>query len=398
MIRYRAAWVIPISGPPIRDGWVGIEHGRISAVGRGRGDRDLGDVALMPGLVNAHTHLELSYLRDRVPPASAFVTWIRGVVAEQRRRRDPNAAEIREAMAHAIGEMEASGTVLTGDISNTLASVEPLARSTLSGVVFNEIIRFKGEGASKVVDDALRALDAQPFTADVRAGIAAHAPYSVGPAVFREIRQSVIRNGAVRCSVHLSESAEEMEFIATGRGPWRSMLEELGSWDPAWTTPGVSPVRYLDDCGFLDDRVLAVHGVQMSTADLERLAARGTTLVTCPRSNRRTGAGIAPIDRFYASGVRVAVGTDSLASTPDLNVFTELSAMRALAPSVPASALLDSATRQGARALGFEADFGSIEPGKRAKLLAVAVPPATADVEEYLVGGITRERVHWLET
>ena len=99
---------------------------------------------------------------------------------------------------------------------------------------------------------------------------------------------------------------------------------------------------------------------------------RGATLVTCPRSNGHTGAGAPPIAEFYASGVRVAVGTDSLASTPDLNVFAELATMRALAPSVPASRLLDSATRQGARALGFEADYGTLEPGKRARLLAVA--------------------------
>ena len=146
--------------------------------------------------------------------------------------------------------------------------------------------------------------------------------------------------------------------------------------------------EYLDESGFLDARVLAVHGVQMSAADLARLAARGATLVTCPRSNGHTGAGAPPIEDFYASGVRVAVGTDSLASAPDLNVFAELAAMRALAPSVPAAALLDSATRQGARALGFDADYGTIEPGKRARLLAVDIPAGVDDVEEYLVSGI----------
>jgi cytosine/adenosine deaminase-related metal-dependent hydrolase len=158
----------------------------------------------------------------------------------------------------------------------------------------------------------------------------------------------------------------------------------------------VSPVQFLDEIGFLDDRVLAVHGVQMTSDDLARLAARGTTLVTCPRSNRYTGAGIPPLEAFYASGVRVAVGTDSLASAPDLNVFAELAAMRALAPSVPAATLLDSATRQGARALGFDAGFGSIEPGKRSRLIAVAVPPALTDVEEYLVSGITPDRIRWI--
>ena len=114
--------------------------------------------------------------------------------------------------------------------------------------------------------------------------------------------------------------------------------------------------------------------------------------MTCPRSNGHTGAGAPPIEDFYASGVRVAIGTDSLASAPDLNVFAELATLRALAPTVPAASLLESATRQGARALGFDADYGTIEPGKRARLLAVALPPSARDVEEYLVSGIGRSR------
>jgi cytosine/adenosine deaminase-related metal-dependent hydrolase len=197
--------------------------------------------------------------------------------------------------------------------------------------------------------------------------------------------------------VHLSESAEEVQFVKDGTGPWRTFLEEVNAWDPAWVAPGVSPVQFLDDNGFLDARLLAVHGVQMSPADLARLEARGVTLVTCPRSNGHTGAGAPPLEDFYASGVRVAVGTDSLASAPDLNVFAELATMRALAPSIPATSLLESATWQGARALGFGAELGTIEPGKRARLIAVDVPPGTSDVEEYLLSGIGPGDVRWID-
>ncbi len=167
--------------------------------------------------------------------------------------------------------------------------------------------------------------------------------------------------------------------------------------DPAWDIPGVSPVRYLDDNGFLTGRVMAIHGVQATAADLERLAARGTTLVTCPRSNLHTGAGTPPIEAFYASGVSVAIGTDSLASTPDLNLFTELATLRRLAPALPAARLLDSATRQGARALAFDADYGTLDSGKVARLLAVDLPPRIDDVEEYLVSGIEPEQLSWIE-
>jgi cytosine/adenosine deaminase-related metal-dependent hydrolase len=198
-------------------------------------------------------------------------------------------------------------------------------------------------------------------------------------------------------SVHLAESREEVQFVDRGDGPWRLFLEEVGVWDPDWQPPGRSPVSYLRDQQFLGPRALAVHGVQTTDADLQVLSALGATLVTCPRSNQRTGAGDPPIASFYASGVRVAVGTDSLASTPDLNLFTELGAVRALAPSVPARTILDSATRQGARALGFGDEYGTIEPGKRAPLLAVTVPPGTDDVEEYLLSGVTAQEIAWIE-
>jgi cytosine/adenosine deaminase-related metal-dependent hydrolase len=405
MIRYHASWILPISEPPIRDGWFAVDRGRVVALGAA-GKRvladgaevvDLGDVAVLPGLVNAHTHLELSYLRDEVPPASQFVTWIRGVMRARRERRDPSGAEILDAVDGAIREAVACGTAIVGDISNTLVTFGPLSRSSLAAVVFYELIRFNAPDPAGVVASAVADLGALPQTERVRASLAAHAPYSVAPLVLRAIRQAVNRDPFAPCSIHLSESVEEVEFIRTGQGPWRALLEEIGSWDPAWVPPGGTPVQFLDDSGFLDSRLLAVHGVQMTTADLDRLVARGTTLVTCPRSNGHTGAGAPPLEDFYNYGVKVAIGTDSLASSPDLNVFAELATLRALAPTVSAAALLDSATRQGACALGFDQDFGTIEPGKSGRLLAVSLPPDTIDVEEYLVSGVEPNQIRWIE-
>jgi cytosine/adenosine deaminase-related metal-dependent hydrolase len=405
MIRYHAAWILPISEPPIRDGWFAVDRGRVVALGAA-GKRvlsdgarvvDLGHVAVLPGLVNAHTHLELSYLRDEVPPASQFVTWIRGVMKARRERPDPSGTEILDAIDASLREAVACGTAIVGDISNTLVTFDPLTRSRLAAVVFYELIRFNTTDPSGVVSKALAELHALAPSEHVRATLAAHAPYSVAPLVLRAIRDAVDRDPFAPCSIHLSESAEEVEFIRSGAGPWRALLEELGSWDPAWIPPGGTPVQFLDDSGFLDSRVLAVHGVQMTTADLDRLVARGTTLVTCPRSNGHTGAGAPPLEDFYNYGVKVAVGTDSLASAPDLNVFAELATMRALAPTVSARSLLASATLQGARALGFDADYGTIEPGKSARLVAITVPVHTDDVEEYLVGGIEPGQIRWIE-
>ena len=357
----------------------------------------LRDVAIMPGLVNAHTHLELSHLRDEVPPAPAFVAWIRGVMAARRQRPDPRSTEIMQGIAAGIQESLACGTALVGDISNTLATFDPLLESPLAGVVFYELIRFNAPEPATLVDAAEAEIRALPQSDRVRASLAAHAPYSVAPLVFRAIRKAVDRDAFTPCSVHLSESAEEVEFIQSGGGPWRTLLEEIGAWDPAWVPPGVSPVKFLDDAGFLGSNVLAVHGVQMTLDDLGRLKARGATLVTCPRSNGHTGAGAPPLQDFYDAGVRVAIGTDSLASAPDLNVFAELATMHALAPAVPAAALLQSATLDGARALGFDAEYGSVEPGKRARLLAVDVPDDVDDVEEYLVSGVSPSQIRWLD-
>jgi len=405
MIRYHAAWILPITEPPVHNGWIAVDRGRVVALGSS-GKRvlhdgarvvNLGQVAILPGLVNAHTHLELSYLRDEVPPASEFVTWIRGVIAARRRQPDPRSPEILDAVDRALAEAVACGTAIVGDISNTLVTFDPLTRSRLAAIVFYELIRFNAPDPAGFVEHATREIDALEPTDRVRVSLAAHAPYSVAPLVLRAIRREIDRRPFAPCSVHLAESEEEIEFIRSGRGPWRALLEEIGAWDPGWLPPGGSPVQFLDESGFLDARVLAVHGVQMTTEDLDRLVARGSTLVTCPRSNGHTGAGAPPIEDFYNYGVNVAVGTDSLASAPDLNVFAELATLRALAPTVSAAALLDSATRQGARALGFDAEYGTIEPGKLARLLVVDIPARTDDVEEYLVGGIEPKDIRWLD-
>ena len=406
MIRCHASWVLPISGPPLRDGWVAIDSGRVVACGRGdrRGlsfeaarDVDLGHVAILPGLVNAHTHLELSHLAGRVPSGPTFVSWIRTVMAARRDHPHPDAPDILTAAERAIVHALRCGTALVGDISNTLVTHGPLIKSPLAAVVFLELIGFNPTDPVAVVEGALEAVRAAQGDDRVRSRLAVHAPYSVAPSVFRAIRQALERERLSPCSVHLAESAEESQFIRDGGGPWRGVLEEVGAWNTSWSPPGVGPVEYLDRMGFLDRDVLAVHGVQMTATDLATLARRGTTLVACPRSNAFTAAGRPPIAAFYASGVRVAVGTDSLASAPDLNVFSELAAMRALAPSVPASRLLDSATRQGADALGFGDDYGRIDPGTRARLLAIDVPASVDDVEEYLVSGIHPDQVRWVD-
>jgi cytosine/adenosine deaminase-related metal-dependent hydrolase len=374
---------------------VSAARGRIAPVGASAPRAtdevvDLGDLALLPGLVNAHTHLELSWLRDRAPATPSLPDWVRWVIA----RRDDADAYGVAALDRAIAEAWAAGTSAVGDIANTLRSAASLERSPLRAVVFHELLGFKPADPEAAVRNA-EAAARQAEGVRVRTSLAAHAPYSTSPSVFTAIAASARRQAPRRpISVHLGESPEEREFLETGRGAWRELLVERGLWDPAWTPPGCGPVDYLDRLGFLDDRTVAVHGTHLTAEELRRLRERGASLVACPRSNRRTGVGAPPISAFFDAGLQVAIGSDSLASAPDLDLFAELAEVRRLAPHVPAARLLASATRDGAAILGFDGTLGVLQPGAAASLTAVDVPAGEDDVEEYLVNGGASLRVH----
>jgi cytosine/adenosine deaminase-related metal-dependent hydrolase len=413
LILYRAAWVLPISAPPIRNGGVLVRAGRVAAVSatfddgqlaratagsRGASEADsrietidLGEVAILPGLVNAHTHLELSWMRGRIPPSDSMPAWAVKLMALRREQGSDPPAPI----ADAIRESRAAGTALVGDVTNTLAACKLLSESRLGGDIFYELLGFNPASPQQLVEAAQSALAQLTAGSRWQRSIVPHAPFSVSPALFR-----AIGNAADDCpiSVHLGESPEEIQFLRDGTGAWRELLRRIGAWTDEWQPPGCGPVEYLDRLGLVNDRLLAVHGTQLQKPELARLAGARATLVACPRSNRWTGAGTPPVERFYESGVRVAIGTDSLASVEDLNVFAELAEMRNLASHVPAAGLLESATLSGAQALGFADEFGSIEPGKRAELIAVRIPQGIDDVEEYLVSGIQPDGIAWLDT
>lgn len=397
---HRAAWILPITSPALRDGWVAIEHGRIVAFGGPAevppdgfaGDRQAvpEPEVILPGLVNAHTHLELSWMRGRVPPDAFMPAWAARLMACRR----TVAVEPLEPITRAVAELRASGTGLVGDITNTLASYGPLVEAGVPGCLFRELLGFASHEAETAVTEARLEMARLEQPGRLHCSVVPHAPYSVGPALFEAIARTAGKEEVI--SVHLGESLAEIEFLQHGRGSWRELLERLGAWDSGWVPPACGPVAYLERFGLVHRRLLAVHAVHLTNGELARLAAAGATVVTCPRSNRWTGAGDPPVARFYASGVRVAIGTDSLASGDDLNLFAELAALRALAPGVPAARLLHSATASGADALGFGDAFGRIAVGARADLIAVRVPPDIPDVEEYLIGGIQPASVRWI--
>lgn len=395
MLVFSASHLLPIASPLVRGGGVAVDGGRIVAVGR-RKDvlkaagaspevRELGDAVLMPGLINAHTHLELSWMAEDRPPAPTYVDWVRNLVA----RRAAGAPQTARAAAEqALAASVAAGTVALADVANDAWAPGVLARSGLPGVAFLEVYGFRTADAEPILAAAAERLDAvesDPDVAEARARLhvelTPHAPHTCSHPLLRALAGRAAAAHA-RLSIHVAESPAECELLATGRGPMAELLRERGAWDDSFKAPGQSPVEYLDRLGMLHARTLAVHCVHLDHQDVSKLQARGVTVVTCPRSNQMLGVGKAPVQRLLTSGVPVALGTDSLASNTDLSVFVELAALRDEHPELPPAAALRIATLNGATALGLAKDLGSLEPGKLAKLVAVPLDDPTDDALE----------------
>ena len=390
----RARWVLPIDGPPLENAWLRIDGGVVRAIGGGRpteAHEDLGDTAILPGLINAHTHLELSWMKGLNPPSGSMDTWIRRLMALRKEQSPPAEAQAARA-SEALGEARALGTLAFGDISNTLVTAQVLAARGVPAVLFHELLGFAPHDYEARARDGANAVQ-DAVTGQTRAGIAPHAPYSTAPELFQAIARESASRG-LPMSVHLGESPEEIEFLMTGGGPIAEMLRSLGVWRDDWKAPGCDPVTYLDRLGVLTPGLLAVHATQLKPDALATLAARKCVIVSCPGANRWIGNGNPPIDDFYASGCTVAFGTDSLASADALDMFAELALARGISKARNAR-LLESATRGGAVALGLGESYGRIAPGARGPLLAVSVPGPITDVEEYLVSGTPRE-MQWV--
>jgi cytosine/adenosine deaminase-related metal-dependent hydrolase len=385
MLVYAAKHLLPVAASPIQNGAISVHDGRIVAVGRrkdvvkahtGVEVRDLGDVVVVPGLINAHTHVELSFMNGEPPAGGALMSWLRDLVSRRGEMETPAAAE---AAARAVETMVARGTVAVGDVANGAWAAPLLARSALHGIAFHEIYGFRAADAEAILDDAasrLTAIDADPAMREARGRLAAvltpHAAHTTSYPLLKALRGRAAASGE-RLSIHVAESDEEIRLLRDGTGPFREFLIERGAWEDGWKAPGLTPVEYLDRLGALTPRTLAVHCVHLDHQDLSRLQARGVTVVTCPRSNQRLSVGKSPVPKLLASGIPVALGTDSLASSPDLDVFTEIAYLRQEHPGVAPAAALRIATINGARALGLDRDLGTIEPGKSDALAVVGL-------------------------
>ena len=388
----RASWVVPVAGPPLADGLVAVQGGRILWVGRGDGPgrpdgpvTDLGDAVLMPGLVNAHCHLELSHLAGRLPRTEGFVPWIEALVAE-RASEDP--ALVRDHARRAIAAAEQTGTVAVGDVSNTLAHLDLLRASGLRAVVFYELLGWDPAGCGEILraaEERLAAVAAEP-DGPVRVRLAAHAPHSVSPPLLRALRE---RGGPA--SIHLAESPAETDFLASGRGEWAGFLARRGLGGVSFDPPGLTPVRYLESLGVLAPGLVAAHCVRVDGEDRALLARRGVYVALCARSNRNLGVGLPPLPDLLADGVRLCLGTDSVASGDSLDLLQDAALLHRAYPKVEPARLVRLATEGGAEALGMP-DLGALAPGTAAARAAAPAPRGLSDPCAFLVSGEARLR------
>lgn len=406
---FRARYLLPIATPPIEGGALLVGGGRIVAAGpfaelrRATADLvDFGDAVLLPPLVNAHTHLELTNFPEWAAKAGesgrpeTFVDWILQVI---RIKRQLSGSLFAPSVMAGIEESLRAGTGAVGDVLSWYPARSAHRNSPLRGCLFLEVL---GRDYLTIREHFGRALDLLPEERAGRLslGLSPHSPYTLSAAYLEQVVETA-RRRRTPVTIHLAESAAECEFLQTSGGPLAEVFYPFVGWEKMLPPPAAClPVSYLAERGGLGEGTLLAHGVQVDRADADRIAAAGACVVLCPRSNARTGVGRAPLRLYLDAGVHLALGTDSRASVDSLSVWDELAfARRWFEGEADPRTLLRIATRGGARALRLEGEMGVLEPGTGVhfQVLQPEQLPPLPELEEFLcTPGRTSEVRHLL--
>jgi len=354
---------------PIINGALVINKGMISAIGQAdyilnrfpkRDVLRLQSAVVMPGLVNTHAHLELPQLLNSLR-AQNFTDWVLNLVrATKKLSKQAYAAAVSENLQTLIQ----TGTTTVAEICTHAVSPAIIKKMGLRAVVYHEIINM---GPRLLVSG-------QRDSALVKFGFSPHSPYTVSQASLHDI-EKYAKKRQRRLAMHVAESQDELNLL---RGK-KSRLEKLfkfAHWDPSSAPQGSSSFEYLDRVGFLSPRLLAVHAVQATDSDIRIIKKNNVSLAHCPRSNRELNVGRMPLKKYLDAGITVGLGTDSLASVTNLNMWDEMRYAFQLhrCDGITAEDIFKLATISGAQALGIDTEVGSLVPGKKADIIAVSMP------------------------
>ena len=370
---FAGRWVFPVGGPPLANGTVSVRGERIESVdphGARSQDHDLGNVAIVPGLVNSHTHLDLSGARGVIAPTDAdhCTDWLQSVIAF-RRSRSPE--QVQADIIAGLAECLNSGTTLIGDIAAAGASWTALTQAKTRSMAFFELIGLTADRAGQSLEAGRQWFESREETANVRAGISPHAPYSTRSELFAAAGQ-LVRPKKRPLALHLAEWPSEIELLHNHRGPLAEFLKKLNAWDPSG--PFASDGAAMKAVDFRQPK-LFIHGNHLApTARIPR----NSTIVFCPRTHAAFGHPPHPFREFLRRGIRVCLGTDSLASNPDLDLLAEARYVHGRHPDLPGDVLLKMVTLFGAESLGWSNEAGSLEAGRSADFVAIPLPDRDA--------------------
>ena len=386
----RARHVLPLSGPAIRDGAVRISGRRIHAVGRWRdlsgvNDRqiiELGDAILLPGLVNAHCHLDYTDMAGQFPPPRFFTEWLKLITAT---KAGWAYSDFATSWIHGAQMLLRTGTTTVADIEAVPQLLPEAWDSTpLRVVSFLEMIGMTNRRPPRQVleeaESKIRGLRHKRCFV----GLSPHAPYSTVSDLLHLTASAARRRRLLLCT-HVAESAPEFALFARGEGEMFDWLQRSGR-DMSDCRLG-SPVEHLERCGFLGVNLLATHANYLGPRDAALLGKRRVTVVHCPRSHDYFRHEPFPLRRLAREGVNLCLGTDSLASVRagrgrvvELSMFEEMRTLARREPTLSAKTILNMATLNGARALGMQGQIGEIVPGAFADLIALPAPAARTNI------------------
>ena len=368
-IKFRA--LLTMCGEPIENGALIIDDGNIVDIvtpsENDDADLDLSDHLLMPGFVNAHSHISLTALEKKLSPTYSFVDWIRALIPL-------NSALDNESRVQGIRSgaevMRRSGVTALGDYVADPELLPLMGELGFRSVLFLETIGFHSEKAQELCKNVEEVLKHGNPSSICQLGLAPHAPYSVSPDLFKSLAH-LAQQYHCPVSCHVAEIKEEGRFLVLGDDSLEELLKERSAWDPNWQPPYKSPIQYLSSLGILES-LIAVH-CNFVSDDLGLIEEYKVSAVFCPQSSDWFGrTKLMPVRQLIDRGINVALGTDSLASNHSLNFLDELRMADKLLPDVTRKEILDMATCGGSKALGLQS--GSLAPGKKADLIGFRVP------------------------